>query len=94
VAVAAKFAGFEVPFDSADMGDAIGELTNIFAGQVKTLLDNRGIKSNISLPSVLRADNLQVLIQRHSSSSRICFDSALGKFWTGILAGRGAGMPG
>ena len=93
VAVAAKFAGFEIPFDSSDMGDAVGELTNIFAGQVKALLDECGVKANISLPSVIRADNLRMLIQRDAATKRTCFDSPLGKFWTGILSGSSAGLP-
>jgi chemotaxis protein CheX len=93
MSVAAKFAGFEIPFESSDMGDAVGELTNIFAGQAKQLLDNAGVKANISLPSVLRADNLQVLIQRQASSRRMCFSSPLGRFWTGVLAGTSHGLP-
>lgn len=90
VSVAAKFAGFEIPFDSNDMGDAVGELTNIFAGQVKALLDERGVKAEISLPSVLRAENMHVLIQRHASAAKVCYQTDLGKFWTGILACRNA----
>lgn len=92
-AFAAKFAGFEIPFDSPDMGDAVGELTNIFAGQVKTLLDGRGVKANISLPSVLRAEHIKVLIQRDSTSKRLCFETPVGRFWTGILVGKAAGIP-
>ena len=86
VAAAAKFAGFPIPFDSPDMGDAIGELTNILAGQVKAILDKRGVKVEISLPSVMRAANLQVLNNRHAVTTKTCFDSGLGHFWAGMLA--------
>jgi chemotaxis protein CheX len=93
VSVAAKFAGFEIPFESSDIGDAIGELTNIFAGHVKQRLADAGVKANISLPNVLRADSLEVLIQRQASSRRVCFNSPLGKFWTGVLVGASPGLP-
>jgi len=59
--LAAKFAGFEIPFDSTDMGDAVGELTNILAGEVKARLDRLGVRADISLPSVMRGENTQFL---------------------------------
>jgi len=40
----AKFAGFEIPFDSEDMGDAVGELANILAGDVKRRLEAKGAR--------------------------------------------------
>lgn len=92
VAAAGKFAGFEIPFDSEDMGDAIGELTNIFAGQIKALLDSRGVQADISLPSVMRADSIEVLIQKDSGIKRQCFSSEVGMFWTGLMTGKMAGL--
>jgi chemotaxis protein CheX len=92
VAAAAKFAGFEIPFDSADMGDAVGELTNMLAGQVKLNLDQKGVSANISLPSVIRAENMTVLVQRHTEVDKKCFDSPLGKLWTGVTVGNHTGM--
>jgi CheY-specific phosphatase CheX len=87
-AVAAKFAGFEIPFDSSDMGDAIGELTNILAGEVKAILDAKGVRVNLSLPSVVRAESMEVLAQSKSMSQRTCFCSPLGTLWTGLNVGR------
>lgn len=92
MAVAKKFAGFDIPFDSPDMGDAIGEITNILAGKVKALLDGRGVKAEISLPTVMRADGLHVLIRRETASAKTCYDSPIGKLWTGVLAGKTPGM--
>lgn len=85
---AAKFAGFAIPFESADMGDAVGELTNIFAGEVKAILNKRGVNVEISLPSVIRAQSIEVLVQRSSAAEKVCFDSPLGKFWTGVTSGK------
>lgn len=89
-AAAAKFAGFEIPFESEDMGDAIGELTNIFAGLVKSKLDATGIKVEISLPSVVRAKGLEVLVQRKATSMKIIFTSEAGLLWAGVVAGQAA----
>lgn len=83
--VAAKFAGFDIPFESDDMADAIGELTNIFAGKIKAALDRKGVRAEISLPSILRCESLEVLIQHDSTMGRACFESSLGAFWAGVL---------
>ena len=91
-AVAEKFSGFEIPYDSEDMGDAVGELTNIFAGQVKSLLDQQNYKAEISLPSVIRADNMEVLMQRDSAGAKTCFESPVGKLWTGLVMGNSPGF--
>ena len=92
VATACKFAGFEIPFESDDMGDAIGELTNMLAGQVKLNLDQKGVSADISLPSVIRAENMTVLVQRQNSTDKRCFDSELGKLWTGVMIAGHTGM--
>jgi chemotaxis protein CheX len=90
VAAGFKFAGFEIPFDSADMGDAVGELTNMLAGQVKMNLDQKGINADISLPSVIRAENMTVLGQTQNPIHKKCFASELGELWTGVTAGKQA----
>ena len=92
VATALKFAGFEIPFDSEDMGDAVGEMTNMLAGQMKLNLDQKGVRADISLPSVIRAENMTVLVQKQNSVDKICFTSELGKFWTGVTVGHSPGV--
>ncbi len=87
-ALAQKFAGFEIDFESDDMGDAIGELTNILAGDVKAKLDQRGRKAEISLPSVMRCSSLQVLIPRDAPVQRFCYTTPGGPFLTGIICSR------
>jgi CheY-specific phosphatase CheX len=71
--VAERFAGFEIPFDSADMGDAIGELANLLAGEVKLELDRIGVSADISLPQVLRGSALAVAPQSqvHTKALRV-----------------------
>jgi CheY-specific phosphatase CheX len=92
--LAQAFCGFEIPFDSEDMGDAIGEVTNILGGNVKQLLDKRGVEVDISLPSVMRVDGLHVLKQRDSASSKTCYKSSVGQFSVGVVAGKSAGIVG
>ncbi len=87
--LAMKFAGFEIPFDSPDMGDAVGEMTNILAGQVKALLDAKGVNADISLPSVMRAKGIHLLIQKGGQCLKRCYESPLGQFWTGVLCVQG-----
>jgi chemotaxis protein CheX len=85
----AKFAGFEVPYESPDMGDAVGELSNMLAGGMKNLLDAKNVKVNISLPTVVRAEDIQILLQHGAQSVKISFGSDLGPLWVGIAAGQG-----
>jgi chemotaxis protein CheX len=92
--MAQGFAGFEIPFDSEDMGDAIGEVANILAGNVKQVLDKRGVAVDISLPSVMRVDGLHVLKQRDSHTTKQCYSSSMGTLWTGVVAGKDPGLVG
>ncbi len=94
VAICLAFAGFEVPFESEDMGDAIGEVTNILAGSVKQILDKRGVTVDISLPSVMRVDGLHVLKQRGAQAAKNCYTASVGQFWTGVVSGRNVGIVG
>jgi chemotaxis protein CheX len=88
VAMAGKFAGFEIPYESSDLGDAIGELSNILAGDMKARLDRRGLKADISLPSVMRCDNLQVLISADTPVEKFSFSTPIGKFMAGVISSR------
>ena len=91
VAAASKFAGFDIPFESDDMGDAVGELANMVAGHVKIMLDQRSVKADISLPSVIRAEHLEVLSRHTTVARKKCFNTTAGKLWIGVTVG---GTPG
>lgn len=86
-AVASKFAGYEIGWDGPDIGDAIGEMTNIVGGGIKRLLGNKGLKVNMSLPTVLRASEFEVLIQHNNGSDTVDFSSQVGKLWTIVTVG-------
>ena len=87
VAAVEKFCGMEIPFDSNDMGDAIGELANIAAGLTKTKLDQCGIKANLSLPAVVRGEHMQALYMRNLPSVMQYFTSPCGIVWSQLVVG-------
>jgi chemotaxis protein CheX len=86
-AVAERFAGFPIPFESNDICDAVGEIVNILAGDVKARLDPCGVKVNISLPSLMRCGEIEILLFHNAQSRNWCFDSEAGPFWVEINAG-------
>ena len=81
------FAGEALPFEGEDMADALGELANIVAGNTKSRLYAMGIKTQLSLPSVIMASDLRIFSQRDIPSRRIRFTSEWGDFWTEVVAG-------
>ncbi len=92
MALAAKFAGFEIPFDSEDMGDAVGELTNILAGEIKRRLAGKSVAVTIALPSVIRAESIHVLNRRDTSAVKMCYSCEAGKLWTGVISPKEGGF--
>ncbi|MDB5346057.1 MAG: chemotaxis protein CheX [Schlesneria sp.] len=81
VAMALKFTGFEVTFDSADMGDVVGELTNVMAGEVVAQLARRSIQAQMSLPTVARGQDVELLRGKGAATQRLSYDSSQGQFW-------------
>lgn len=84
--MAEKFAGFEIPFESEDMGDAVGELTNILAGDVCARFDEEGIKTDLSLPTITRGSDLELLSPRKQSSTSLEFALPEGRFWITLVS--------
>ena len=81
VAMALKFTGFEVPFDCADMGDVVGELTNVLAGEVVAQLTRRNIQSQMSLPMVARGHDVELLRPSGAPANQLAYQSPQGHFW-------------
>lgn len=84
--VAAALAGFEMDYDHPDMGDAIGELANIFAGDIVARLDGQGIHVSMGLPSVFRGHDIEVLISKNTTSLWCAFEMPRSTFWVEIVA--------
>ncbi len=52
--------GEELDEINADVGDAVGELTNIICGQARKTLSENGIDMDASIPMVIIGENLSI----------------------------------
>lgn len=86
--IAQKFAGFEIEYDSDDMGDVIGELVNVLAGDVVARLDGLGIKEEISLPTVTRGKKLHMLLSHDLKITTMNYSVPTGNFWLLLATGK------
>lgn len=86
--LAQKFTGLEIPFDSPDMGDVAGELVNVLAGEVIAQLEKRGVKSQMSLPTVARGNPLELMSEKGLSVTRLDFTSTQGRFWLRLASAK------
>ena len=68
-----KFAGFEVDYDSPEMGDVVGELANVLAGDIVARLGKESVKVAMSLPTILRGQDVEPLLPRGIPSRRLSF---------------------
>ncbi|MBI4652207.1 chemotaxis protein CheX [Candidatus Desantisbacteria bacterium] len=82
-----KFAGFEIDFESPDMGDFVGEMANIIAGDLVANLCNIGIDTNMSLPTVARCKGIQILKVSNFVYEQFIYTIPFGKFWVCIISG-------
>jgi CheY-specific phosphatase CheX len=87
-AVAKKFAGFDIPFDSADMGDVIGELTNVLAGVICGELENKNLKMQMSLPTVARGKDFQMSLPENLVAQRLHFNTIDSDFWIKLIVSK------
>ena len=71
VGLFARFAGFEVDYDSPDMGDVVGEMANILAGNVVGCLNDRDFKCAMSLPTLIRGYNVEPMPPRGLPSKKL-----------------------
>ena len=93
-----RFAGFAIPFDSADMCDVVGELANVIAGDIVAQLDRRKVAARMSLPMVVRGSGVEVAPPGDAPSARFACRCDYGSFWYSLAVANRAGesprMPG
>lgn len=87
-ALALKFAGFEIPFESEDMTDVVGELANVLAGDLVARLDALGVSAKMSLPSVARGRSFSMVQPGASSAAQLRFTLPQGPMWIGLAVGK------
>jgi len=85
-----KFVGFDIPYDSSDMADAVGELANVLAGDVVARLESRRVKTQMSLPTVARGSDVELISPGGLPTARMFFTSTLGRFWFKLAAAKQA----
>jgi chemotaxis protein CheX len=88
--LAEKVAGFEIPFESDDMTDIIGELANVLAGDIVARLDGLGVDVKMSLPSVARGERFRMVHPGASSAARMMFRLPQGPMWLELAVAKKA----
>src|SRR5688500_12131632 len=86
--IAQKFAGFEIPFDSPDMGDVVGELTNVLAGVISGELESSNLKVHMSLPTIAIGKDFQMSLPENLTSQRIHFITENSDFWIKLIVAK------
>jgi chemotaxis protein CheX len=80
IAMASKFCGFDIDYDSADMGDVVGELANVLAGDIVARMGKEDLKITMSLPTIMRGHDVEPLLPRGLPLEKLTFSSAEGSF--------------
>ncbi len=86
--IAKMFAGFEIPFDSPDMGDVVGELTNVLAGVISGELESSNLKVHMSLPTIAIGKDFQMSLPENLTSQRIHFITENNDFWIKLIVAK------
>ena len=86
IALAEKFAGFAIDYDSADMADVVGELANVLAGDVAARLDSAGCPTKLGLPAVIRGDGLQLKAPHSQVVLGLRFRLTQGEMWVSLAS--------
>jgi chemotaxis protein CheX len=76
--LAEKFCGFTVEYESPDMGDVIGELANVMAGDIVARMGVEGVKVAMTLPTILRGHNVEPFMPKGMPDKKMHY-SLLGK---------------
>lgn len=79
------FAGFPVEYDSADMGDAVGEFVNVLAGDVATRLAGIGFDARMTLPTITRGEGMTMVMHHDQPRYAFWFEADQGPFWIKVV---------
>lgn len=75
------FIGMAIPFESDDMGDLVGEISNILAGDVAANIEQIGFRGQSSLPTATRGSDLTLFMPNKPPTEKMIFKGDIGEFW-------------
>ncbi|WP_340103489.1 chemotaxis protein CheX [Rhodohalobacter sp. 8-1] len=78
------FIGAEIPFESDDMGDLVGEISNILAGDVAANIETVGFRGQSSLPTATRGSDLTLFMPSKPPTEKMKFVGPSGEFWVNM----------
>ncbi len=84
ISLSEVFCGMELPFESDDMGDLVGEISNILAGEVAANIELIGFTGNSSLPTVTRGSDLKLFLPNKPPTAELQFNGSGGEFWVNL----------
>ncbi|MDI6402453.1 chemotaxis protein CheX [Balneolaceae bacterium ANBcel3] len=84
LAVSEVFCGMELPFESDDMGDLVGEISNILAGDVAASVEKIGFVGQSSLPTATRGSDLTLFLPNKPPTAKLKFVGTGGEFWVNL----------
>ncbi|MDR8392847.1 chemotaxis protein CheX [Aliifodinibius sp. S!AR15-10] len=79
------FIGMELPFESDDMGDLIGEVSNILAGDVAANVEKVGFRGQSSLPTATRGSDLTLFMPTKPPTEKMKFSTTNMDFWLTLV---------
>ncbi len=79
------FVGMQIPFESEDMGDLVGEISNILAGDVAANVEKIGFRGQSSLPTATRGSDLMLFMPNKPPTEKMRFNGAIGEFWLNMV---------
>jgi len=86
--IASGFCGFEIDYDSPDMGDVVGELANVLAGDIIARLKAEGMQTAMSLPTIMRGHDVEPLLPRGAPSKKMHFTTPNGDLMLKLAGNR------
>lgn len=84
LALSEVFIGMQIPFESDDMGDLVGEISNILAGDVAANIETLGFRGQSSLPTATRGSDLTLFMPNKPPTKKMKFNSPTGEFWVNM----------
>lgn len=81
LAITSALLGMDLDEIDEDVKDAIGEVTNMVSGGIKTLLAEEGTDLDVSIPTLISGESYKVNCLSDANRVIIPFETTSGKFW-------------